>query len=64
MANTDPSNKGIAEAFKSFPFATDQEYQVSDPDSFRCAVPPLTVSVLCILSGGLADHTGEQHLQR
>ncbi|KAF9645236.1 hypothetical protein BDM02DRAFT_3101690 [Thelephora ganbajun] len=27
MAATDPSNKGTAEAFNSFPFDTDQEYQ-------------------------------------
>lgn len=29
MATTDPNNGDTAEAFKAFPFATDQEYQVS-----------------------------------
>ena len=30
MATTSSSNEEIAEAFTSFPFATDQEYQVSN----------------------------------
>jgi len=28
MATTNPSDNGIAEAYKTFPFATDQEYQM------------------------------------
>lgn len=59
MAATDPSDKGIAEAFKTFPFATDQEYQVSHSCSLGLDEGPLTFSILYLLIDGSTKHPGE-----
>ena len=65
----DPNNEDMVRAFRTFPFATDGEYQVGTHCGFRLQRAthpfgrPLTVSVPCSLIGGYAKYPSEQRLQ-
>ena len=63
MAATGPSDKEIAEAFKSFPFATDQEYQVRDSRSYWLRWRTSDGPYLRLLVDGSTEYPGERRLQ-
>lgn len=69
MAATNPSDKDVEEAFRTFPFATDQEYQVGNSSSSRLhhAIPPfegsLTASILLPPIGGSTRYPSKRCFQ-
>jgi hypothetical protein len=62
MATAGSSNEEVAEAFKTFPFATDPEYQVSSRS--RCAISPIGESLTGSTLRPLIDRSAKYPLER